>query len=123
MPNRAVERIEAMYDERVKLCYNTSVDMKSIMDETSATMISNMASTMSVSDCYMMPMLLVSTAHHLNGSNIHIWETWEEPSIIFAAVVGYPGTNKSRALTTFRTAIRNVEKEKSIETSRINQGV
>ena len=112
-----------MYDERVKLSYKISVDMDKIMDEASAAMISNMACTMSVPNCYMMPMLLVTTAHHLNGSNIHIRETWEEPSIIFAAVAGYPGTNKSRALTAFRTAIRSVEKEKNIENSHINQGM
>ena len=109
--------------ERVKLSYKTAVDMKEIMDGASAAMIHFIANSISVPDLSMVPLLLTTTAHHLNGSKIQATKTWEEPSIIFTAVVGYPGTNKSRALTTFRTAVRMVEKAKGISESCINQGM
>ena len=70
--------------------------MKDTMDETSAVLVSTMANEISVPDGCMMPLLIASTAHHLNGSEIEVIKTWKEPSIIFAAVIGYPGTNKSR---------------------------
>lgn len=109
---------------QVESCYNEAVDINEILDNESACMISNLADANFIPTGYMIPILLSTCAHQLNSSKIKISEEWCEPNIFFAGIVGYPGTNKSRAISLFRDAIRNVEEFCGIgkKNTRINQG-
>ena len=109
---------------RTKICYERKIAMNNIFDHVTARMVTNLSGANCVPECYIMPLLITASAHHLNGSLIKPVETWEEPSIIYAAVAGGPGSNKSRAASMFRKAIVKVERVKGIgaHESRINQG-
>ena len=110
---------------RVQLCYSNKLETDQVFDETTAAMISNLAQANSVPDGYLIPLLLTATAHYMSGSTIKPCETWSEPGIIYSAVIGFPGSNKSRALSMFRQACERIEKAQGIETdkSRLNQGI
>lgn len=113
------------FAHRDTTCYETTIEMADVMDDASAGMISNLAEANALPPGYMVPLLLATCAHHLNASKIKASETWIEPSVIFAAIIGYPGTNKSRAIAIFRTAIRAVEDSRGIgkRNTRINEGI
>lgn len=109
---------------RIQLCYGNKIETDQVFDGHTASMITNIAQANSVPDGYLIPLLLTATAHFMSGSTIKPCETWSEPGIIYAAVIGFPGSNKSRALSLFRQACERIEKAQGLDTdkSRLNQG-
>ena len=59
---------------------------------------------------------LFATAASMIGPKrrVQAWDGWEEPSIIWAILVGDPSLIKSPSLDPFRDAVRTIERELNV---------
>lgn len=110
-----------LHRDRIENCYNETIQEP--FDDLTNRMLENTALSNSVPMEFLNPPFLTAIVHFLNKSEICPWGSWTQPSIIYSAMVGFTGTNRTAAIDAIRNAISDVESANGIcdLQSRVNQ--